>query len=201
METLNLAIQTKKIYNSKLYLFTLKTINDVLDIKKERNLYRIIDKLIKAGVLIRIEKNKYFLKETKIGDFALANFLYKDSYISFESALNFYGILSQFPYEITSGTTRKSIKKVFEGKMFTYAKIKKGLFFGYQKIEDYLIAYPEKALLDQLYLKSKGLKNISLDECDFSILKIKRFKEYLNYYPKTRQFQKTIELLKNYISL
>jgi len=199
METYNLVVLTKKIYNSGFEFLTLQTLKAVLGIKQKASLFKIIKKLIEAEVLLKIEKNKYILKDIKIKDFALANFLYQSSYVSFESALNFYGILSQFPYEITSITTKKSVKKEFQGKLFTYAQIKKNLFFGYQKRENYLIAYSEKALLDQLSFNSKGLKTLNLDEYDFTSLKISRLKEFLKKYPRTRQFEKKVKLLKNYI--
>lgn len=201
METYNLGALTKKIYHSGFEFFNLLTLKAILEIKQKASLFKIIKKLIEAGVLLKIEKNKYLLKDSKIKDFALANFLYQPSYVSFESALNFYGILSQFPYEITSITTKKSAKKEFQGKIFTYARIKKNLFFGYQKIENYLIAYPEKALLDQLYFKSKGLKNVNLEEYDLSFLKISRLKEFLKKYPRTKQFNQALDLLNNYFSL
>jgi len=201
METYNLANLTRKIYKSHLQFFTIKILRDILLIKKEVTLYTIIRKLLKANVILKIERNKYILNDNEIADFSLANFLYQPSYVSFESALNFYGILSQFPYEIASITTKKSVKKEFQGKIFTYAQIKKNLFFGYQKTENYLIAYPEKALLDQLYFNSKGLKTLNLDEYDFTSLQTSRLKEFLKKYPRTRQFKKDLELLKNYLSL
>ena len=139
METYNLAIITKKLYKSNNKFFTLQQLSDVLNIKKS-SLFKIIQKLLAANILTKIEKNKYFLTDSQISDFALANYLYQPSYISLESALNFYGILSQFPYEITSITTKKPKEKIFENQIFTYRKLKKELYFGYQKIEDYLIA-------------------------------------------------------------
>ena len=108
MVTYNLAGITKKIYQSNFSFFSLKTLKDILEIGKEAVLFSVIKKLIKTGVLIKIEKDKYLLEGVKISDFALANFLYQPSYVSFESALNFYGILSQFPYEISSATARKN---------------------------------------------------------------------------------------------
>jgi len=201
METYNLANLTRKIYKSHLQFFTIKILRDILLIKKEVTLYTIIRKLLKANVILKIERNKYILNDNEIADFSLANFLCQPSYVSFESALNFYGVLSQFPYEITSITTKKSRKKVFQGKMFSYMTIKKELFFGYQKTENYLIAYPEKALLDQLYFNSKGLKTLNLDEYDLKPLRMSRLKEYLTKYPQTKQFKKASQLLKNYLSL
>jgi len=200
METYNLAAITKQLYKSKNNFFTLQQLKGVLNIK-EPSLYKIIQKLLTANILTKIEKDKYFLTDSQISDFALANYLYQPSYISLESALNFYGVLSQFPYEITSVTTKKSKEKVFQGKLFTYRKLKKDLYFGYQKIEDYLIAYPEKALLDQLYLYSKGLKSINLDEYNLKLLKVSRVREYLKKYPSTKQFQKAVNLFKKHFSL
>ncbi len=200
METYNLAAITKQLYKSKNNFFTLQQLKGVLNIK-EPSLYKIIQKLLTANILTKIEKDKYFLTDSQISDFALANYLYQPSYISLESALNFYGVLSQFPYEITSVTTKKSKEKVFQGKLFTYRKLKKDLFFGYQKIEDFLIAYPEKALLDQLYLYSKGLKSINLDEYNLKLLKVSRVREYLKKYPSTKQFQKAVNLFKKHFSL
>jgi len=201
MERYNLAGITKKVYDSGFSFFTLKTLRDILEISKESTLFSIVKKLIKAGVLLKIEKDKYLLKRREANDFALANFIYQPSYISFESALNFYGILSQFPYEISSATARKSVKKVFQDKIFVYSHIKKELFWGYEKKENFLIALPEKALLDQVYLMSKGCKSINLDEYDLSRMKVSRLKEYLSKYPKTRQFKSAVNLLKKYLHI
>lgn len=199
MERYNLAVITKVIYDSGLSLFTLKTLRDILTIKKEGTLFSVVKKLVKAEVLLRLEKNKYLLKGAKINDFVLANFIYSPSYISFESALNFYGIFSQFPYEISSATTNKTVEKIFQNKAFIYTHIKKDLFWGYEKKEGFLIALPEKALLDQLYLTAKGYKKLNLDEYNLSKVRVSRLKEYLDKYPKTRQFESAAKMLKKYL--
>ena len=199
METYNLAAITKRIYESGFSFLGLRTLKNVLEIKKEASLFFVIKKLIKAEILIKIEKNKYLLKSAKTNDFALANFLYQPSYVSFETALNFYGILSQFPYEISSATTRKTNKKKFEDKVFTYTRIKKDLFWGYEKKGGFIIALPEKALADQIYLSSKGYKRINLDEYDLERISTLKLKKYLNKYPKTRQFKNILEKVKKYL--
>jgi predicted transcriptional regulator of viral defense system len=104
MERYNLVAITKRIYDSRLSFFTIKTLKDILEVRKESSLFPVIKNLLRAGILVKIERDKYLLKGAKVHDFALANFIYRPSYISFESALNFYGILSQFPYEVTSIT-------------------------------------------------------------------------------------------------
>jgi len=196
----NLAIMTKKIYDSCLLFFILKTLRDILDIRKESTMFSIVKKLLEAKVLIKIEKNKYLLKDAKINDFALANFIYQPSYVSFESALNFYGILSQFPYEVSSATTKKTTEKVFQGKVFVYTHIKKDLFWGYEKKENFLIALPEKALLDQLYLSAKGYRRINLDEYDLERINVSRLRSYLRKYPQTKQFKKIVKALRRQLS-
>lgn len=77
---------------------------------------------------MRIEKNKYILSDKKINDFELANFLQIPSYISFETALNYHGLLSQFPYEITSATCKKTNKKEFQDKIYSYVHIDRSLY-------------------------------------------------------------------------
>jgi len=201
MERYNLGLITKKVYQSRLCFFTLKTLKDILEIKKEASLFSVVNKLLKADILKKIERNKYLLKDVQISDFALANFLYQPSYISFESALNFSGTLSQFPYEISSVTPRKTIKKEFEGKIFTYTMIKRELFWGYGKKENFLIAFPEKALLDQIYLASKGQKSLNFGEYNLENISISKFKKYLAKYPETRQFKSVLRKVKPYLNL
>jgi len=43
-------------------------------------------------------------------------------------------------------------------------------FFGFVKKDNFLIAQPEKALLDELYFISKGLISISLNELNLSLI-------------------------------
>lgn len=201
MERYNLGLMTKRIYQSNLPLFTLKTLRDILDIENEATLFSAVKRLLEAGILKKMERNKYLLKDFPISDFALANFLYQPSYISFETALNFYGILSQFPYEVSNATTRKTAKKEFEGKIFTYTKIKKELFWGYEKKENFLIAFPEKALLDQIYLAAKGQRGINFSEYNLENISLSKFRDYLTRYPKTRQFMSILKKIKIYLNL
>ncbi len=201
MVSYNLTSAAKNVYDSGLSLFSLKTLNDVLQIKKQSTSYSTIKRLVKSQILQKIEKNKYLLVNSAVHDFALANFLYEPSYISFASALNLYGILSQFPYEISSATSKKTKEKIFNGRSFTYTHLKKELIWGYEKKDSFLIAVPEKALLDQLYLSAKGYKNIDLDEYDFSIIRPKELKTYLKKYPQTAQFIAAKRKLQKYIKL
>jgi len=195
METLNFASVVKKIYEGNINFFSIKTLRDIINVSNESTFFKYIRRLVDEGVLDKIERDKYIILQAKVSDFELANFLVFPSYVSFETALNFWGVLSQFPYEITSATIKKTKLKKYKEKVFSYTHIDKKLFFGYEKINNFLIANKEKALLDQIYLVSKGIKKINFEELDFTKLKKKILKDYLSFYPKTRQFLKVAKKL------
>ncbi|NCS97544.1 MAG: hypothetical protein GW762_03075 [Candidatus Pacebacteria bacterium] len=164
--------------------FLTKDLQNLLEIDSKRTLEDLIKRFLDEKILISLEKGKYLLGNAEVSDFEIAQFLYSPSYISFETALNYYGILSQFPVEITSVTTKSTQKKEVLEKMYTYSQISTSLFTGYIKEEDALIALPEKALLDQLYMIAKGLKTKQyLDEMDYSAIDKAKFQEYFKLLP------------------
>jgi predicted transcriptional regulator of viral defense system len=199
MASLNLAIITKKIYDSKLELFNTKTLEDILGFPKKSSFFSWLDRLVENKVLDKLERGKFVLSETEVNSFKLANFIYSPSYISLESALNYYGILSQFPVEQTSVTVKKSRQKKIQGKLFSYAHIKKDLYWGYAKLEDYLIATPEKAMIDLFYLESKGLKKASIEEWELSLVDKKKLVEISNLFKfnnwVTKQVSRVISII------
>ncbi|PJC79825.1 hypothetical protein CO008_03845, partial [Candidatus Roizmanbacteria bacterium CG_4_8_14_3_um_filter_36_12] len=75
METYTLSQSIKKIYDSGLFFFTTKTLRDVIGEKKESTFFKFITRLIDDKILLKVEKNKYLLNNSKINDFELANFL------------------------------------------------------------------------------------------------------------------------------
>lgn len=117
----------------------------------------------KKGELQRLKRGVYKLADFEIKDsFILAGFIYSPSYISLETALNYYSIIPDIPFTVTSVTTNKtkdfSLKEF--GK-FSYRHLKPSLFFGFETIRveqySYNIALPEKALFDYLYLNAKSI--------------------------------------------
>lgn len=182
METFNLATATKSLYDSGREVFTLKALRDILNFPKESSFFSLLRRLSRNKVLTRVERGKYVLAEADINLFKLANFIYAPSYVSLESALNFHGVLPQFPVEQTSVTIKKSKQKEFEGKLFSYARIKRDLFWGYKKVDGFLIAGPEKALLDQVYLMTKGIRRVDLNELEWSRLNKKILSDFSGKY-------------------
>lgn len=192
MKTYDLSLITKKILESDLNMYDLHSFSQLLDIRSPSSIFRIINRLIKSEVIFKIEKNKYLVNNNKISIFALANQIYQPCYISFESALNYYSILSQFPYEITSATPKQTKKKVINKQNYGFYHIKKELYFGFAKIKDFLIAEKEKALLDQIYLFSKGVKKIYIDEYDLTNINKSKIKKYSVEFPKSQIFSKIV---------
>lgn len=129
-----------------------------------RSISAFINYYQKKGEILKLRNNFYCLKINKPHEFVIANFIYKPSYISLETALSYYSIIPETIYSITSITPRKTNIFTTLEKSFYYHKVKKNFFTGYvlKKInsETFYIANPEKALADFLYfsfLKKKLL--------------------------------------------
>ncbi len=88
-----------------------------------------------------------------------ANRIFEPSYISLESALDFYGFIPESAFQITSITTRRTQNFQSEHRNFSYRNMKPSHFFGYTLLSwenhQIKIVEPEKALLDFIYLNSK----------------------------------------------
>jgi len=166
MESYSLSALTKKLLDSDLTVITSKTLKDLLEIENERTYYRIVNDFVRNNILQNLERNKYYVVGREINTFEMANFLYQPSYISLETALNYWGILPQFPFEVTSVTLKKGVTKNIEGKVYSYSHIVSKYFGMFIKKDGVLIAQPEKAFFDQIYFASKGLKAINFDEYD-----------------------------------
>jgi predicted transcriptional regulator of viral defense system len=122
-----------------------------------------------------LEKDKYRILQKNVSSFQIANFLYEPSYISLETALSYWGILPQFPFEITSVTLKKTVTKSVDDIVYSYSHLSNTMYGLYVKEEEFLIATPEKSLFDQLYLVARGWRSLNLDECDLSNVNKKEF--------------------------
>lgn len=102
----------------------------------------------------------------------ISNVIYLPSYISLESALAHWGVLSQLPQSLTCITTKlpRKFNTPFGG--IEYHQIKKEYFRNFVQENGYFMAEPEKALIDYLYLrKEKDLKK-AISGLDLSILNL-----------------------------
>ena len=110
----------------------------------------------KKGYIKKIIKGYYLFSDVEIDEstlLAIANKIYRPSYISFETAMSYYRLIPESIYMITSASTRRT--SVFETPMarFSYRTIKPSLFFGYTLLPGGIkMAFMEKAFLDYLYI-------------------------------------------------
>lgn len=113
---------------------------------------------IKKGHLIMLRRGLYVVSEMqhKTDAIFFATKIYAPSYVSMEMALNFYGIIPEAVFTVTSVTTRKT--KRFSTPMgnYSYQKIKKEAFGGFETKSQngisFNLALPEKAMVDFFYL-------------------------------------------------
>lgn len=168
METINANKAIHILHQKGISLFTVKDAKKIFRRQKENTLYKLLQRLENKNVIKRVKTGKYLFTFKEISDFELANFLIVPSYVSLESALSFYGILSQFPYTISSVTSQKNKNIIYQDKEYEYDHIGTRYFFGFIKKDNFLIASPEKALLDELYFMSKGLRKLDLKELELN---------------------------------
>lgn len=151
------------------------------------SLYVFLNRWVKAGILKRPLSGIYVPFDKEISVLKIASEAYVPNYLSFESALSRYGILSLVPYTHTFATTRKTKTYIIADTEVIYRKIKKALYFGYEEKEGIYMAFPEKAFLDQIYLFTKGLVSINLNEMDLNKLSKKRFDKFIKNFPENVQ--------------
>ena len=161
---------------------TIFTHEEIANLLKDEvsNVNAKISYMVKQGILVRLKKGLYVFSELYRDDsvdmVAVANRLYTPSYVSFDYALSYYGLIPERVYEVTSATLYA--KKVFETPLgrFSYRPIPMEVYaLGVDWIDDEInggkfIATAEKALCDKI----RGDRGIGR-------LKQEKMKEYLMY--------------------
>ncbi len=168
METYSQTDIIKILQSRQVLFFTLTDFGRLFNIVNQQTLYKKIQRLEKEKIIQKLINGKYRFLFLAADDFTMANFLYQPSYISLESALSFHGIITGFPYQITSMSIKKPCSFEVDGRDFHYSQISPKLFWGYEKKENFAVANREKALLDYIYFGTKGLRNLSFDEFDLT---------------------------------
>lgn len=162
--------------------FTVADLEKVLALKRDV-LYVALNRLVKNRTLIRLRRGVYTPEFQSFEFEKTANELYYPSYVSFESALSSYGILSQIPYSVTLATSKPTKKLTLNGREIEYRQLKDELFFGYILQDGIYIAEPEKAVLDELYLISKGKAVSDVNEWSFIGINKKKLLLYAKKFP------------------
>lgn len=124
------------------------------------NVHRILSRLRKKGWLARIERGCYLVvpMEGQAGwaehEFVYASQLITPYYVSYRSALAYWGLTEQMPRVVFIATTRRKRNLEFQGVRFRFVTILRRKFFGYMEVAldavPVRIASPEKAIVDCL---------------------------------------------------
>jgi predicted transcriptional regulator of viral defense system len=126
-----------------------------------------------AGRIYQLRRGLYSLappyQKVKTHPFVVANHLVKASYVSCQSALGFYGVIPEQVHQTTSVTGGRPGSWETQLGSYRFQHIKPALLRGYLQIEmtdgqQALVAHPEKALLDLVYLQPQGDAPEYLDE-------------------------------------
>lgn len=142
--------------------------NDIikLEFSKYSNKNTKISREIKNGNLIKII-NGLYETDPHINGYLLAGSIYGPSYLSFDFALSYYGLIPEKVTAFTCATFGKKKKKSYKNQFgtFLYRDVPANVYpLGINIIEEngyfYQIAIPEKSLCDKLYTLSP-IKNMN----------------------------------------
>ncbi len=112
-----------------------------------------LSRLVASGVIERPARGWYANPFTPPSDEEVAMVIREPSYLSLEYALSRHGILSQQARVLTLVTTRLPYTFRTGDGVFEYHQVKRSLFRGYRREGEVLVAEPEKALLDLIYVR------------------------------------------------
>ena len=155
--------------------------------------------------------NGLYETDQNVSAYLLAGSIYGPSYISFEYAMSFYGLIPEKVTTVTCATFDKKKKKEYKTDfgVFTYRDIPllaypEEILLKEQDNYSYQIATPEKALCDKLYTLSplnnySNLENmlftdLRIDEEEFNKLDVNKINCLSQLYHSTN-----VELLARYM--
>lgn len=160
IESRNVMVFIKRLGRSVFTTHELRAISG----KSASTLIQCLNRLVGQGLLTKIYRGVWAEPRHKaISAFEMIPYLFprQRAYVSFITALHLYGILEQIPQMITlASPSHARIIRTRAG-VFSVHQIAPAFFDGfgwYKGGGSFLIAEPEKALIDSLYLSSRKKK-------------------------------------------
>jgi predicted transcriptional regulator of viral defense system len=189
----------KAITDKKLLIFRPKDISCIFGVSEVAARF-FVYRYSKKGTLIRLKKDQkgslYALADSMPSQYLIDNKIYEPSYISFDTALSYHGIIPESIYSITSATVKATRSFTVANVLYKYFRIKKEVFTGYKLIKyrnnTILMADPEKALADYLYFISLNKRDLHYERINIKKLNRRKLKQYMLLY----QHPKMAELFK-----
>jgi len=158
-----------------------------------------IHRMLSRGLLIQLKRG-LFIKSPQMGGrirpFEIANLIYGPSYVSFETALSYYGLIPERVQSIISATPKRNKQyettvSRFEYRYRNQERYATGFCWVKEGPRGFLIATPEKALADVLAeypgvgVRSMGAfleENMRMDMDEVSQLQVGRMNEIAAVY-------------------
>ena len=131
-----------------------------------------LSRWVKAGKIYQLRRGLYAIappyQRRQPHPFLVANQLQRASYVSLQSALSFYGLIPDVVAVTTSVTAGRPKRMHTPLGPFEFRHITTALLFGYHMTalgeQNALVATPEKALLDLIYLQPGGDSKAYLEQ-------------------------------------
>lgn len=132
----------------------------------ETQLKNQLSQWTKQGKLERLRRGKYLLgsqyRKFTPSTYYISNYLYRPSYVSLETALQYYDIIPEAVAPVLAVTPKHGRQWANALGRFEYRSIKQDHFWGYREntIKNiptqnrFFIAEPEKAILDLIYFRN-----------------------------------------------
>ncbi len=148
------------LLQQELLVFESRTLSDLLSLDRVRTA-RLLGRMARQGLVARLERGKYVVlglasERVLSNPLFIAGHLATPAYVSFWSALHFYGLTEQVPRRVFVAVTRQKRPLRFREFTFQFVRLPPALFFGYRRetLDDLpvVVADEAKALLDSLYL-------------------------------------------------
>lgn len=174
--------------------------------KSLSNTTQILNLLEKKGLIFKITRGVWAeAEDNRLSPYIVIPFLFPKhrAYVSFTSALHLHGIIEQIPQAVTLASTVHT--KIIRTKICAYFvhQISPLLFNGfdwYRGSGDFLLAEPEKALFDCLYISAKKKKQFGyFPELHFS--KSFSFKKVRKWVGKISNPKIRISVMKKIIEI
>lgn len=146
------------LHEQDLFFVTTRTLADLFDLPRAR-VYRLTGQLKELGLVGEVENGKYLVlgfepERVLANPIFIGSQLATPGYVSFWSALHFYGFTEQAPLTVFVATTRKKQPVVFHNQRFRFVTVQPRKFFGYRRETvgglPALIADEAKAIVDSL---------------------------------------------------
>jgi predicted transcriptional regulator of viral defense system len=199
----------EKLYQSGQKIFSVQDLSILWEIDNKKQLWSLIRYYLRRGTFFKLYKGIYALDKDWT-QFEFAQKLVAPSYISFHSALAYHGLVFQYDSRIHSAATLSKTVETQWGTM-VYHQLKDEVFFNQLGLEVYqknkqqaagqgftqqtqtnvMIAGPERAVCDSLYLYPKQAFD------SYAELEPQLLKKIANLYHNRRLLSDIQSIIKN----